>query len=477
MTVQHLFPTFIFIFCLLRCSRPFLFGHQRSLYYYHHDQPERSLSSLCSSRSSFISNDDLTILKKGGIFVHHDWISKEEIQHLRKDIQNLRNQGYFRRSGLSNRVDGDQNSFGLKDRLTCTISEHLKIKNRIGNEDKDDAESCRIDIENRLDEFKLSLMKHLNISALEFAEHYYSISPPGSALPRHMDERHEETKGDKAWESESRRSISWLLYLNDGNFDKNNNTSGGELRAFCRLSSTSICGSHEGNLQVGWILSSTSASCSNDSKKTNAASKDTHFDDTPKVYDPVFLDSWIKTPASSNDRNCDNDGEEYRYGDLDWKPLSALYRVCSDPENDTCNKNENYKREYITEPFGPDTPLWPSNINLEPKQFIDALGQQVSLFLGRENDRTDGKDSSTRPSPLIDVQSISDDVTTIVDIVPSGGTLVLFDSVTMPHEVLQVTERATKYSADDKGGPSPERYAMAGWFHEPLQEFPDWYGT
>eukprot|EP00984_Skeletonema_dohrnii_P026662 scaffold16028_cov56-Skeletonema_dohrnii-CCMP3373.AAC.1 len=50
---------------------------------------------------------------------------------------------------------------------------------------------------------------------LHLAEMYYSISPKGSCLPRHQDERHEETKGDTGWINDTRRSISWILYLND----------------------------------------------------------------------------------------------------------------------------------------------------------------------------------------------------------------------------------------------------------------------
>lgn len=47
-----------------------------------------------------------------------------------------------------------------------------------------------------------------------------------------------------------------------------------------------------------------------------------------------------------------------------------------------------------------------------------------------------------------------------VDIAPLPGTLVMFDSVALPHEVLAVT----------KG----QRIALAGWFHEKQQEFPEW---
>ena len=40
----------------------------------------------------------------------------------------------------------------------------------------------------------------------------------------------------------------------------------------------------------------------------------------------------------------------------------------------------------------------------------------------------------------------------IRDIAPEGGTLVLFDSVSLPHEVMPTVGR--------------ERFALSGWFHE-----------
>ena len=46
----------------------------------------------------------------------------------------------------------------------------------------------------------------------------------------------------------------------------------------------------------------------------------------------------------------------------------------------------------------------------------------------------------------------------LLDVTPYGGTLVLFDSVTLPHEVL-----ATK---------AKDRWAASGWFHEDQQQEP-----
>jgi len=47
------------------------------------------------------------------------------------------------------------------------------------------------------------------------------------------------------------------------------------------------------------------------------------------------------------------------------------------------------------------------------------------------------------------------------DIDPRGGTLVLFDSVALPHEVRETLQG--------------QRVALAGWLHEAVQPFPSWY--
>ena len=270
---------------------------------------------------------------------------------------------------------------------------------------------------------------------------YYSISPKGSLLPRHNDERHEDTKGDNAWIHDTRRSISWLIYLNDNaslglnkNNDNNNNNNnnssdddndiddtnfaadnGGQLRIYCRKCNDDVmqCGSNDGDIQVGWLR--------ND------------MDD--EKFEPVFLDVWIKSPVVPDVL------EEKTYGDLKWRPLSALYIL-----NHTSATSNG--RQYISEPFGPDSESWSSNINLEPEDFGIALRNQLYVNL---------------QSRFVGTEAIQEGCITIKDILPTGGTLVLFDSVCIPHEVLSVL--------------NGERLAIAGWFHEDVQPFPEWYGT
>jgi len=78
----------------------------------------------------------------------------------------------------------------------------------------------------------------------------YNWYEPGAKLGRHLDEHHEETKGVKGWLLGTRRSVTWLVYLNSGWEEKD----GGSLRCFARDGmSTHPVGSHQGNLQIGWF--------------------------------------------------------------------------------------------------------------------------------------------------------------------------------------------------------------------------------
>ena len=145
--------------------------------------PNGNLNAL----NGLLSGDDFEVIKRGGLFVKNDWLCSTQIETLRHDILSLQSNddgvtGFFTPSGLSNRLAGDTNSFGSSDRLTCTITADLPGGNR------------RCDVERKLNELMRDLERELGIRRLELAEQYYSVSPVGTHLARHMDERHEETK-------------------------------------------------------------------------------------------------------------------------------------------------------------------------------------------------------------------------------------------------------------------------------------------
>ena len=403
-----------------------------------------SLDAIERSDSHELIGQDYSIIRKGGIYIQHDFITATEVTALQNDIKQLYNSNQFIPSGLSNRVEGDTNEFGEEDRLTCTITPILP---------KGDDSFIRQVVEEKLETLKHELEQNLlqendaqmEGSNLDLAEMYYSISPKGSILPRHQDERHEDTKGEKGWMHDTRRSISWLIYLNNDWCTDSQDAAGegGQFRAYCRKCIENVqCGSHDGNLQIGWLSSLSS---------------------TEDNFEPVFLDSWVQMPTAFSDNVDHNLYEEEETGceQLKWCPMSALYRI-RDDTNELRTNQDHFKsdftqslerkypnREYLSQPFGADSPGWPKETDLDPSQFIEALASQLS-------------DESIRQR-FFGVEDIKGQGVKIVDVEPAAGTLVLFDSVVVPHEVLKVK--------------SGERLAIAGWFHEPVQAFPDWYGT
>jgi hypothetical protein len=261
-----------------------------------------------------------------------------------------------------------------------------------------------------------------------------------------MDERHEEFKGPRGWLLPSRRSLSWLIYLSEGeevevgNETKCDNSNapwdahlnGGMLRTFpqrCFRPSSDIgwentadIGSHNGNLQVGWLLATPIDNSNEGDLRGNLF---TH---------PVFLDCWYQqmNPYSG-----------------DMEPHSVLYVVYKS----NVEGNDGHHINYITVP-------WMS----------DAVGGNTMEFLHHRALMESSPDHSSErlfvdPNYASQFRLLEDrdawdqgnnpDGSVVEDILPKRGRLVVFDSVTLPHEVTPVM----------KGF----RSALAGWFHEGTQ--------
>ena len=211
-------------------------------------------------------------------------------------------------------------------------------------------------------------------------ESYFSNSSKGASLPLHMDERHEEIKGRKGWLSRSRRSISWLLYLSDKGWTADVN--GGALRSYPQSSNVAnSIGCDEGNLQIGWV-------------KMNRIS------DLSLVF-PVFLDinrrNYIDTLLNR-----------------DVMKSSSLYIK---------DNNNNLNRKYITKSFD----IIDSNTGSARTNFENFLYDKDNKFYRIEE--IDKWTNNQIPSG-----------SAYEDFLPTQGTLVLFDSVSLPHEVLQTKE-------------------------------------
>lgn len=310
-----------------------------------------------------VSRVAAAVIRRGGVYTEESWLPRDLALALRSDALALREQ--FERSGVTNEA-ATPKLFGEEDRMTLTLTE------RVGGD-----RSARGELDRRLDAMCASLGEELG-RRLSADEQYYSIHGPGAYLGRHMDERHEAFKAEGFAES-SRRSVSWLVYLNE-------EPVGGGLRTYIRESS-SDCGADDGNLQVGWL------------DKT-----------------PVFLDAYVRGP--------------------DDEALYGLY-VHGDGE-----------RRYVSEPFGADSPSWRTargdREDLDAEAFHSALRRMV--------------DAELRPA-YVSVEAV--DGLKIIDVAPTLGTLVLFDSAASVHEVLPTLEG--------------RRVAVAGWFHVACREAPDWF--
>ena len=235
----------------------------------------------------------------------------------------------------------------------------------------------------------------------------YTRFGPGASLKKHLDEHHEELKGREGWRGLTRRSISWLCYLNS-KWDPE--TFGGQLRTYeRRYPASTAVGAVNGDLQVAWLQATPedpvdrpvfmTATLHDDSFRGNCCLY--VLDDRPRPISRTFFASpimFLKTDAA----------------------VKALL-LTSDAQ-----------RRY--------TPLE----NLQSP----AAVQRFERFIFQK---------SYSPPPLLDGGGGLYDARFVVprNIPPLAGTLVLFDSVTLPHEVLETRLRP--------------RFAVSGWFHEDQQ--------
>ncbi|KAG8469289.1 hypothetical protein KFE25_007807 [Diacronema lutheri] len=230
-------------------------------------------------------------------------------------------------------------------------------------------------------------LAHLSSSLTEIS---YTRFGPGARLRRHVDEHHEELKGQGGWRRPTRRSVSWLVYLNapwDPAVD------GGALRTFPRIAPpASPVGAHAGNVQVGWLRAS--------------------------VADPVERAVFLDSSRAGERGNC------------------ALYTVERANGLRTVLSRNFWARPllYQSTELLVDQLLIDSPAAAHRFHFVEAPHSAATEWFAR-NDARAGEGEA------------------VLDVAPAGGTLVIFDSVALPHEVLPTIGR--------------ERWACSGWLHEP----------
>ena len=361
---------------------------------------------------------DFGPLNNGSIFTTSTLLPPQLLAKLRADALALEGMGRFMPSGLTKAAISGRQQFGCADRLVCRVTPSLG-----GDHD------ARRMFKRHLDELRKAVGDALGRSLI-CAEQYYSIHREGAWLQRHMDEKHDELKGARGWATSHRRSVSWLLYLSA-------ECSGGELRGYCRdvAAGSGPIGAHEGNLQVGWLADPVGAGGESAGREDAA----TQVDAALEPATPVYMDAWTRAAnaSSCNDSHGRVAGTDYAQAGAaadGWRALSALYYL-----------GHPGVRIWLSAGFDLDA-IVPSRYATS----ADALRHQLPLEL------------RNRFSTVETVPHEGGPAAQVVDVSPGEGVLALFDSVSIPHEVLPTI--------------SGTRIAMAGWWHEPQRAFPDGFG-
>ena len=353
-----------------------------------------STSANSVAAPSLLSPGSIEKIAQGGVAVEHNWLPPDLVKSLRADAKELFNAGQFQPDGLTNtaRSRSEQGFTSKADRQTFRGG--ADWSSDVGNT------AARKEFSDRMRRLRSELATGLDRPTLDPEgtlkhEITYNWYEPGAKLGRHLDEHHEETKGTKGWRYPTRRSVTWLVYLNDGwTADE-----GGALRCFPRsdkeLSRNAQVGAHEGNLQVGWL----------------------------NGKDPVFLDCFRPSGGA------------------------ALYRLAA--AEGTRGIKEGGIEILSSSDF--DVPRQPIDFTKFMASQYQESFQQIST--PRLDPRFVSADAATN-SAVSAPQTIKESST--MDVVPSAGTLVLFDSVSLPHQVQPVTGKR-------------QRIAATGWYHEESQ--------
>mmetsp|Transcript_24386 Transcript_24386/g.51100 ORF Transcript_24386/g.51100 Transcript_24386/m.51100 type:complete len:417 (+) Transcript_24386:111-1361(+) len=366
-------------------------------------------SHAAKSSLSLLSAGSIEKIAQGGVAIEHNWLPPDLVSALRDDARYLFESGQFQPDGLTNtaRSRSEQGFTSNADRQTFRGGADF-------SSDVGDA-AARARFAQRMNELRVELADKLGRPTLATDgpsgrpkhEMTYNCYQPGAKLGRHLDEHHEETKGVKGWTMPTRRSVTWLVYLNDEWREEE----GGALRCLPReedqLSREVQVGSHQGNLQVGWL----------------------------DKRHPVFLDCFSRPSGGA-----------------------ALYRLV--------NEGEKSSR---SQPTGEASNQ--GGIIILSSHDFDVPGQPIDFtkFLAEEHRQSFEQISTSRLDPRFankdntnggkvkktTIAAVGDE-THALDIAPTGGTLVLFDSVTLPHRVKEVTGKR-------------QRIAATGWFHEDSQ--------
>jgi hypothetical protein len=373
-----------------------------------------------TDNNRMLSSQVYDTILSGNIAVIPNFLPAQEILALREDAAALHTSNHFSTDALASY--GSSGTFDpAKDRAVLKLDQwknpelgHWQTRTALANR----MAALRTDLAYNLNRPHMDQGDAVHKYGAGSTEISYTRFGPGAFLKRHVDEHHEEIKGLAGWSQPTRRSISWLVYLNDP-VDWNPAKNGGQLRCFARKTGgvsihnggagLGVGARPNGDLQIGWLRA-------------------TAFDPWER---PVFLD-----------------GRQEEAGKC------AMYIVRGDLNNGSSSIGTG-TQDYITDTFDAHPILYMAGGQTLVQKLLVNRRDLAERFLFIEPPKSrlgdilkGGQDyAGTGEDPT------ADEVTDDID--PIGGTLVLFDSVSLPHEVLATRGR--------------ERWATSGWFHEDQQ--------
>jgi len=320
---------------------------------------------------------DYSCIANGQPFVAPGWLSYELLQALRADARSLLDAGKF--------VDADE-SLGKRLKLSCSETdwsapgEHAPSAAR--------AATRRV-FDSLLVELERVLGRRLTLDGYG-AQVKYAIAKCGEPLAFHVDQRHEALRGahEEHHGEQTRRSLGWLLYLSDDGWDEPGGSgSGGNLLCYPRHDAVGAVGEHDGNLQVGWI-------------------------ERGRGSEPVFLDGWV-APASMGSSTLADFAHTWAAEFANEEDLWSALRQWLQPAYQLYCVGADGTRENLSE------------VHERPAQGdrVPSLREMLHPML---REKWSSTIASGHPKQ------------SLVEVSPRGGTLVIFDAVTVPHEVTAV---------------------------------------
>jgi hypothetical protein len=356
-------------------------------------------------------------IQQGKIAVIPEFLSQDAVSFLKRDANDLYDTNFFSTDALASygtagKFDPSKDRTVLKlNQWKNTVLGDWNVRKQFGARVSD----LRYDLARNLNRPGLVQGISMNAYGEGSAEISYTRFGPGAYLQRHVDEHHEELKGVAGWSQPTRRSLSWLIYLNENwNADK----FGGSLRCYERASgkpSHSVGARPNGDLQIGWLRPSLQ----------------------DPVERPVFLDAQF-----------DDDGDT----DTLFKSQHYCALYIDDPTMDaSANPSDQCQPYFITPSFHAHPTLFMAGGEFLTQKFLVHRKDYSNRFHLIESPKSIATDWL---HTIVGNSNPDDEVP--VDVAPLAGTLVVFDSVTLPHQVLPSMDRA--------------RWATSGWMHEDQQQ-------